>query len=169
MWRKRISSVIGKSSVSIMKWVIIATSLVIVFSVFFEVFFRYVFSRPIWGAEEIDISAVLWLWFIAFAYATYRRFHVASSFPIRKRLAQNIFSIFSPSFCLIVTLISCYFAYRYCAFTVAQPLTNPVLGFPMIYVNAAAFIGLVLVAVYLIRDIVIGVQAFRHSGREAQQ
>jgi len=152
-----------------MKWVIIATSLVIVFSIFIEVFFRYVFSRPIWGAEEIDVSALLWLWFIAFAYATYRRFHVGSSFPIRKRLAQNIFGIFSPSFCLIVTLISCYFAYRYCAFTIAQPLTNPVLGFPMIYVNVAAFIGLVLIAVYFIRDIVTKVRVLRHPGKEAQQ
>ena len=169
MWLRRIISIIGKGSTGIMKGVIIATSLVIAFSVFFEVFFRYVFSRPIWGAEEVDISAMLWLWFIAFAYATYRRFHVGSTFPIRKRSAQNIFSIFSPCFCLIVTLISCYFAYQYCAFSIAQNLTNPVLGFPMIYVNVAVLIGLAMVAIYFIRDILTRVSVLRHPGKEAQQ
>jgi TRAP-type C4-dicarboxylate transport system permease small subunit len=152
-----------------MKVMIITTSLVIVASIVIEVFFRYVLSRPIWGAEEIDVSALLWLWFIAIAYATYRRFHVGSTFPIRKRIAQNIFSIVSPTFCLIVTLISCYYAYQYAVFTVAQDLTNTVLGFPMIYVNVAAFVGLVLVACYLVRDVVTQIHVLRNHRKEIQQ
>jgi TRAP-type C4-dicarboxylate transport system permease small subunit len=162
-------SLVDKGIVAIMKGLIIAASLVIVTSIVVEVFFRYVLSRPIWGAEEIDVSALLWLWFISIAYATYRRFHVGSTFPIRKRLAQDIFSVVSPTFCLIVTVISCYYAYRYACFTVAQELTNTVFGFPMIYVNVAAFVGLVLVACYLIRDIVAQILILRSRGKEIQQ
>ena len=156
-----------KVSVSISEWIVIISSLVIVGVMFLEVLLRYVFKAPLYGTEEIATNMVLWLWFFGMAYATYCGFYIGSNFPIRKRSAQDIFALVKPIFCLIITLIFCYFSYQYCHWTVVKNLHSISLRFPLIYGVVAVFIGLVLTAVYLIREIVIKTRAIGHQDKRA--
>lgn len=169
MQRKKIASSVRKLPLGIMEVLIIATSLVVVMSIFIDVFLRYVFGFPLWGAETVAMSVMVWLWFTALPYSIYRRFQIASTFPIRRRLAQDIFGIFTPCFCIIICLVTSYYFYLYSAWTLTHHTMDPVLRFPLFYIVIPGLIGLLLASVYFTRDIVANVRAFRHSGKEAQQ
>ena len=158
-------SVTEKVSVSISEWIVIISSLVLIGVMFLEVLLRYVFKAPLYGTEEIAINVVLWLWFLGMAYATYKGFYIGSNFPIRKRSAQNIFAVVKPIFCLIIVLIFCYFSYEYCLWTVVKDIRAVSLRFPLIYGVVAVFIGLVLTAVYFIREIIIKARALHRRDK----
>lgn len=163
----RVGGAVSRWIITISKWLIITTMSVIFLAIMADILVRQVFNQSIWGVEEIAILALTWLWFSAFIYTTHLREHIGGNFPIRRRLAQNIYSVVSSSLCLFSLLVFCYLAYRYCAFLIAQEARTVTLEVPEIYTVGGVFIGLVLGAGYLVRETVSNVQALRHAGKKA--
>ena len=176
MWKRKSLSVAGRIVTSIdsrlafgYRWIIIVGSLVVAFSVFTDVFVRFVLRRGIWGTEEIAMSVMMWLWMTAIVYTTRQRSHVSSNFPIRNRSAQQLYRIVSPCVCLIIMLIFCYFSYEYSAWLIFRGSRTVIFGIPQIYIFGAVFISFTLTSGYLIWEIVDNIRAFRHARTKGEE
>ena len=154
---------VGDIVVRVCNWVVIVSILVIVLGISGDIVSRVVLNRSIWGVEEIILSAGLYLWFAAWVYATYKRYHIGADPALRNPLLKAINTIVDVALCLIITLVFCYLSYQYCTWIVASHSKTITFGVPLIYTISVVFIGLVITAGYIMRQMVECVRAFLRS------
>lgn len=151
------------------KTVIVVSSVAITFLICFQVVRRYVFLAPLLGLEEIALMVVLWLWFFSIVYATSKGFHISGGLPMRSQSAQRIMEVGYSFFSLIITVIFSYLTLVYCLWVAEVKLLSLGLYIPQIYSMISVFLGLVLVAGYLIREAVVRLRVFQQMRRRDSQ
>jgi TRAP-type C4-dicarboxylate transport system permease small subunit len=155
--------------VTVNEWGVVASSLVVIYTIFIQVVLRYVFHHPLLGMEEIAIMAVLWLWFFAAALASERGFHISGGLPVTRQSIRDVMEVVYPFICLTVTLVFGYLCYVYCVWVVEGHVISGGLFIPWIWTTVGAFLGLVLNAVYLTQQAVAKLGAFRQARQRDSQ
>jgi len=168
MRRITVSSVL-KWVITANEWGVVASSLVMVLAIFTQVILRYVFRHPLLGMEEIAIMVVLWLWFMAIASASERGFHISGGLPVTRKSVRDIMDVVYPFICLLVTVVYGYLCYLYCAWVVEAKVISGGLQLPWILSVSGAFLGLVLNTVFLTRESVVKLGAFRRARQRGSQ
>lgn len=167
--RRITPSAMLKWIVKVNQWGVIVSSLVVISTIFIQVILRYVFQHPLLGMEEIAIMAVLWLWFLAIALATQRGFHISGGLPITRQSIRDIMEVVYPFVCLSVSLVFGYLCYLYCVWVIEAKVISGGLRLPWILSVSGAFLGLVLNTVYLTREAVAKLGAFRLARQRGSQ
>ena len=168
MRRITVSSVL-KWIVTANEWGVVASSLVVVLAIFIQVVLRYVFRHPLLGMEEIAIMVVLWLWFMAIASASERGFHISGGLPVTRQSVRDIMEVVYPFICLLVTVIFGYLCYLYCAWVIEAKVISGGLQLPWILSVSGAFLGFVLNTIFLTRETVVKLGAFRRARQRGSQ
>jgi len=155
-----------KGSVIFTKGIVILSTLIMTTVICIEVILRYVFRHPLLGMEEIALMLMLWLWAFGMAYSSERDFHISGGLPTKRQSIQEIRNLAYPFICLVVSLGFLYLACVYGQWTVKQGVESLGLRIPWIYSVAGLCLGLLLNSVYLSRQAVIRVRAFRKFRQE---
>ena len=164
--RRIIRADLLKGSVFAMKGIIILSTLTMITVMCIAVILRYVFKHPLLGMEEIALMLMLWLWAFGMAYSSERDFHIFGGLPTKRQSIVEIKNLVYPFICLVVSIGFLYLTYVYCLWTIEQGVESLGLRIPWIYSVAGLFLGLLLNSVYLSRQAVIRVRAFRKFRQE---
>ena len=126
---------------------------------FVQVITRYVFETPIMGLEEIAVIPTLWLYILGAVNAsredTQIRANVLEVFLSTER-ARHILLVVSESVSLIISGWLTYWAWDYFKYAVRVEKETPTLYLPTLIYESALFIGLLLMAFYVLMHL------FRH-------
>jgi TRAP-type C4-dicarboxylate transport system permease small subunit len=110
---------------------------------------RYVFSAPIFWAEEVMVYAMIWACFIALPAVTYQNAHLRMdlfymAMRSRPRRLVDLVTVLIYGAC---GLFAAYYSYRVVAVLAANSQMSVAAGLPMAAVHAALPIGFALMVV----------------------
>ncbi len=145
----------------LMKGVIVVSALLIVFIMCAEIALRFVFRNPMSGPEEISVTAVLWLFFVASAYAISKGFHISGGVPVKKASIRRLMEVGYSFFGLLVILVYGYLAFHYSVWVAEHNVATTALRIPYIASMSGVLLGMVLMLGYTVREIVIRLRVLR--------
>lgn len=153
MTKSRVIANLDKWSTIFIKGIVVSSSLVIIGALSTQVILRFL-GQPLLGLEEMAILIVLWLWFGAAAHAAKVGFSISAGVlpkkaSVRKRVLVA-FSVFS----LVTVIVFGCLTIEYCQWTIEANVQSVALRIPIIYSVISVLLGFLLVAAYLIRDLV---------------
>jgi len=88
---------------------------------------------------------------------------------VTRKSVRDIMDVVYPFICLLVTVIFSYRCYLYCAWVVEAKVISGGLQLPWILSVSGAFLGLVLNTVFLTREAVVKLGAFRRARQRGSQ
>lgn len=137
-----------------MNFIIIASGIVMAFTFFFVVIFRYGFGADLFAYEEWLLVIAMWMFFLASAVATHNRAHVKADmlgFMIKSSQGLYLRAVLVEFLELIITLVVVYWGYLMIAESIeAHPnwQKTVALHIPFLVPRLGIFLGFVMMAVY---------------------
>lgn len=150
------------------KAILVASSIMIIVLVLLEVLFRYVFSKPIMGVEEIATLSGFWLYFVGAAWGTAQGGHIKADIsavfiqdPKKLAFLQTFVSLG----CVVLAGIMAVWGWDYVAWGLFKMERSPVLRIPMVLSQGSIFVGAVLMTFYFFLEFLENARrAFRGEG-----
>lgn len=121
-----------------------------------QVLLRYVFKAPLMGIEEALIFPTIWLYMFGGANASQERNHIECgilTLYIKKPLSIIKFNVIRSTLSVIVGGWLLYWAYWLLTYSLKALKTSDLLYIPMIIMESAPFIGLLLMLLYAVYDL----------------
>lgn len=142
-----------KAILSVQKWLLIITSLVIAIIVTIGVIMRYVFDANFFGQEELLTLFAMWLYWIGGIYGCYEQSQIGADIVISsvknwhaKKIIQLIIHIIS----IIVCIVFIYWGIDYLAFSLKNFAVSPGLKIPLITTKITMMTGFVFILFYTV-------------------
>lgn len=140
--------------VKLEKLIIFITGIFIIFTIFIQVIFRYVFSSPLVGLEEIALLVVSWFYFIGAAYSVrsqnYIKADVLNLF-IKNVKIKKVLNIFCHIISVIVCLILFIYGFNYAIWSYKNNVVSPHFLISTNFGFSALVIGSLLMIVHFIQ------------------
>lgn len=141
-------------SEKIMRYVLIFSSIVLVFTLASTVIMRYVLKIDIFGLEELIIIPGFWLYFLGAGYATKEKnFHIQADLissyvesPLINKLIELITSIIT----FVTSLIMTLWSYTFFKDSVTSGAKTPALKIPLFVSHSSVFIGFLIMTIYFL-------------------
>lgn len=141
--------------------VILAVSVLLI--VVAQVMLRYVFKAPLMGIEELLFFPTIWLYMLGGANASQERNHIECgilTLYIKKPLSKMKFNIMKNTVSVIVGVWLLYWAYWLFTYSLNLWKTSDLLYIPMFFMEAAPFIGLLLMVFYAVLQLFDSVKIY---------
>lgn len=152
--------------INLQKAILFVSSFLIVIGLAITVTMRYFIKSDFFGLEELLIIPAFWLYFIGASYGSYRKYHITvdivNTYISRKKLLK-IIQIITGIITIFVALIMAIWAFDYVKWTYVTGSKSSAWKIPLFIPNSSAFIGFILMTLYLIRDVVINVIEFKNE------
>lgn len=155
---------VDRMVVSCLNVLVIILGLFLAVSMALGIAFRVLFDAPLFGLEELVLMAAMWFYMLGAVLASHERSHLSADFV--KAFAKN--RRFRRGVKILSTAISlgicaCFFTWSMSLvlWAIERGQITPVFGIPL-YVSQASFVvASLLMLVYLVRDLVLDIDAFR--------
>jgi len=141
----------------LMEVVLVLCAIAIVVIVFGQVWLRYLLHSPILWIEEVIALPAFWLYLLGASYGTYDRSHIRVAVidliikNEKKRLNSKII-VACISFAIAVFFVR--WGYDFFMFDLAVPQVTNTLRLPIIWARSAIFVCAILIAFYLLIEII---------------
>jgi TRAP-type C4-dicarboxylate transport system permease small subunit len=135
--------------------------------VFAQVLLRYVFKAPLMGIEEILLFPTVWLYFIGAINASSERTQiVARVLEVFVKKEKTIFFIrmLASVLSFVIILWLNYWAYDFLKYSLRMQKVSATLYIPLIYSEAAVFIGMIVMTFYTAIEIFHNFNIFKNGG-----
>ena len=129
---------------------------VMTFTIFLQVFFRYILNSSLSWTEELARFMQIGLTFVGVIYATKKGIHISLGDAITKKLPMRFQSIISVMVSLLtVTFFSVVVYHGYRIVNVVKVQTSASMGIPMSYIYAVIPISALLSIIFVITKNII--------------
>lgn len=121
------------------------------------VFFRYILKSDLYAIEEIEIFLAIWFYFMGAAYASYRESQITANIlqtMIKSAATRKALAITATGLTFAISAIFAYWCVDMLTYAWAKQPRTAVWKIPLIAQYAAVFAGLILMAIYALRDFV---------------
>ena len=156
-------------SIILIKGLIITSSVTIVLLTCIQVILRYVFKNPLLGPEELSITVVLWLLFAGAAYTGALSFHITGGVPVKKDSIRRLLEVGYSLFGLVIVCIFGYLAFQHSLWLIEENVVTISLRIPYIFGMVGVLLGILLMAVYLVREAIIRLKALGKAKQRNHQ
>jgi len=136
----------------------------------YQVFLRYVLSKPMGGVEELLGFFAVWLYIVGAIWCSYNREHIECGILnvyIKKQITMARLQVFKAFISFIVSCYLSYWGYWFFVYSLERWKLSDVLRIPWIIGNASFTVGFFLVTMYCAIDIVISIKTLKNTDKEA--
>lgn len=147
--------------------VILAVSVLLI--VVAQVLLRYVFKAPLMGIEELLFFPAIWLYMLGGANASQERNHIECgilTLYIKKPKSMMIFNVVKNTVSVFVGVWLLYWAYWLFSYSLNLWKTSDLLYIPMFFMEAAPFVGLVLMVFYAVLQLFDSIKLLVREGEK---
>jgi TRAP-type C4-dicarboxylate transport system permease small subunit len=147
--------------------VILAVSVLLI--VVAQVLLRYVFKAPLMGIEELLFFPTIWLYMLGGANASQERNHIECgilTLYIKKPKSMMIFNVVKNTVSVFVGVWLLYWAYWLFSYSLNLWKTSDLLYIPMFFMEAAPFVGLVLMVFYAVLQLFDSIKLLVREGEK---
>lgn len=135
------------------KFILIASSILIIAGVSLVVLFRYILKVNLFGMEEIIIIGAFWLYFIGGAYGTYDKSHISADFLssyVKNIKIKSSIQLFTSLLTLAICLLYTFWSVEFFQWTYSSGAKTTALHIPVIFSQSAITVGFFLMSFYLL-------------------
>lgn len=140
--------------------------------VFIQVLLR-AFNFPLMGIEELLIVPTIWLYMIGSANASEERSQISVDILdvfMKNEAVLKIIHVVKDIVSVIIGIILTYWMFNFFSYSFNLWKHSPLLSIPMVFVESALFIGLLLMTLYTISDLLASIRIaknyFANSDKE---
>lgn len=134
--------------------------------VFAGVVTRSVFSKPLFGVEELVLLSAMWLYMLGAVVASQERSHLQADFmPLLSNNPHLLacVRVLASGISLIMSIAFVLWSFELFHWSWVKQATTPVFGLPWFVSQASPFVCAVLMTLYTLRDLIIDINAARAS------
>lgn len=149
------------------EYILVLTGAAVCLLIVGNAFMRYVLKMDFFGAEEITMFVAFWLYFVGSAMAAREDSHInanmMSLFTHNETALKTIELVkcaLSLAMCCVVTV----WCYNYVTWSAEMNARSNIFKIPNLVAQLPILISFVLWSIYLVRDLIKAVTAFRKAG-----
>lgn len=154
--------------VKLQRMITVFLAISVMLIVVIQVLLRYVFKAPLMGIEELLFFPTIWLYMLGGANASQERNHIECgilTLYIKKPLSMLKFNMIKNTVSVVVGGWLLYWAYWLFTYSLNLWKTSDLLYIPMFFLEAAPFIGLILMVFYAVLHWIVDLKTLLNERR----
>jgi TRAP-type C4-dicarboxylate transport system permease small subunit len=139
------------------RWFLFLITAILSTSMFIQIVTRYFFGTSLFGLEQFIGYTAVWLYFVGAAYGSYERSHIKAEFigvMIKTRRKLAVIRAFAALVSTAMSVVFAVWSWEFCVDSLKMGETTPTMGVPMIWFQAALFIGALLMIYYFLWEFI---------------
>ena len=151
----------------IIRWLMIACSVISTGCMVYSVILRYVFKGNFYGSDEVIMLFAFWLYFMGAVYGSYENSHIKADLLnvyIKNMRKKDAVALLGQILTIVVNTIVLVWAVRYFGGEVAKGGLSTGLKIPLVIPKSAVFFGFLLMEFYHVVYFIKNTMAFVRKG-----
>ncbi|MDO4561588.1 MAG: TRAP transporter small permease subunit [bacterium] len=156
--------------VKIQKYIMLATTIIMLLVLSCVVVMRYVFHKDFFGYDEIVLISSFWMYFIGASYAMYEGTHVKADIFMKmfSDKTQSIIKVFAGTVQTALSMYVTFLAYQLIIRSLVTKGITTSYNIPFIVPQMSIFVGFALATFYLtlytLKDLSVCINKFKIKG-----
>lgn len=151
----------------IIRWLMIACSVISTGCMVYSVILRYVFKGNFYGSDEVIMLFAFWLYFMGAVYGSYENSHIKADLLnvyIKNMRKKDAVALLGQILTIVVNTIVLVWAIRYFGAEIAKGGLSTGLKIPLVIPKSAVFFGFLLMEFYHVVYFIKNTMAFVRKG-----
>ena len=151
----------------IVRWLMIACSIISTGCMVYSVVLRYVFKGNFYGSDEVIMLFAFWLYFMGAVYGSYENSHIKADLLnvyIKNMRKKDAVALLGQFLTIVVNTIVLVWAIRYFGAEIAKGGLSTGLKIPLVIPKSAVFFGFLLMEFYHVVYFIKNTMAFVRKG-----
>lgn len=151
----------------IIRWLMIACSVISTGCMVYSVILRYVFKGNFYGSDEVIMLFAFWLYFMGAVYGSYENSHIKADLLnvyIKNMRKKDAVALLGQFLTIVVNTIVLVWAIRYFGAEIAKGGLSTGLKIPLVIPKSAVFFGFLLMEFYHVVYFIKNTMAFVRKG-----
>lgn len=151
----------------IIRWLMIACSVISTGCMVYSVVLRYVFKGNFYGSDEVIMLFAFWLYFMGAVYGSYENSHIKADLLnvyIKNMRKKDAVALLGQILTIVVNTIVLVWAVRYFGGEIAKGGLSTGLKIPLVIPKSAVFFGFLLMEFYHVVYFIKNTMAFVRKG-----
>lgn len=151
----------------IVRWLMIACSIISTGCMVYSVVLRYVFKGNFYGSDEVIMLFAFWLYFMGAVYGSYENSHIKADLLnvyIKNMRKKDAVALLGQFLTIVVNTIVLVWAIRYFGAEIAKGGLSTGLKIPLVIPKSAVFFGFLLMEFYHVIYFIKNTMAFVRKG-----
>lgn len=151
----------------IIRWLMIACSVISTGCMVYSVILRYVFKGNFYGSDEVIMLFAFWLYFMGAVYGSYENSHIKADLLnvyIKNMRKKDAVALLGQILTIVVNTIVLVWAVRYFGGEIAKGGLSTGLKIPLVIPKSAVFFGFLLMEFYHVVYFIKNTMAFVRKG-----
>lgn len=151
----------------IIRWLMIACSVISTGCMVYSVILRYVFKGNFYGSDEVIMLFAFWLYFMGAVYGSYENSHIKADLLnvyIKNMRKKDAVALLGQFLTIVVNTIVLVWAIRYFGAEIAKGGLSTGLKIPLVIPKSAVFFGFLLMEFYHVIYFIKNTMAFVRKG-----
>ena len=160
-------SLAWKGLSEVIRWLMIACSVISTGCMIYSVVLRYVFKGNFYGSDEVIMLFAFWLYFMGAVYGSYENSHIKADLLnvyIKNMRKKDAVALLSQILTIVVNTIVLVWAIRYFGAEIAKGGLSTALKIPLVIPKSAVFFGFLLMEFYHVVYFIKNTLAFIRKG-----
>jgi len=144
-------SLAWKGLSEVIRWLMIACSVISTGCMVYSVVLRYVFKGNFYGSDEVIMLFAFWLYFMGAVYGSYENSHIKADLLnvyIKNMRKKDAVALLGQLLTIVVNTIVLVWAIRYFGAEIAKGGLSTALKIPLVIPKSAVFFGFLLMEFY---------------------
>ena len=140
-----------KGLAGLIKWLMIACSVISTGCMVYSVVLRYVFKGNFYGSDEVIMLFAFWLYFMGAVYGSYENSHIKADLLnvyIKNMRQKDAVALLAQLLTIVVNTLVLIWAIRYFGSEIAKGGLSTALKIPLVIPKSAVFFGFLLMELY---------------------
>ena len=160
-------SLAWKGLSEVIRWLMIACSVISTGCMVYSVVLRYVFKGNFYGSDEVIMLFAFWLYFMGAVYGSYENSHIKADLLnvyIKNMRKKDAVALLGQFLAIVVNTIVLVWAIRYFGSEIAKGGLSTGLKIPLVIPKSAVFFGFLLMEFYHVVYFIKNTLAFIRKG-----
>lgn len=160
-------SLAWKGLSEVIRWLMIACSVISTGCMVYSVVLRYVFKGNFYGSDEVIMLFAFWLYFMGAVYGSYENSHIKADLLnvyIKNMRKKDAVALLGQFLTIVVNTIVLVWATRYFGSEIAKGGLSTGLKIPLVIPKSAVFFGFLLMEFYHVVYFIKNTLAFIRKG-----
>ena len=160
-------SLAWKGLSEVIRWLMIACSVISTGCMVYSVVLRYVFKGNFYGSDEVIMLFAFWLYFMGAVYGSYENSHIKADLLnvyIKNMRKKDAVALLGQILTIVVNTIVLVWAIRYFGAEIAKGGLSTALKIPLVIPKSAVFFGFLLMEFYHVVYFIKNTLAFIRKG-----
>lgn len=160
-------SLAWKGLSEVIRWLMIACSVISTGCMVYSVVLRYVFKGNFYGSDEVIMLFAFWLYFMGAVYGSYENSHIKADLLnvyIKNMRKKDAVALLGQFLTIVVNTIVLVWAIRYFGAEIAKGGLSTALKIPLVIPKSAVFFGFLLMEFYHVVYFIKNTLAFIRKG-----